>query len=344
MAKIIAVVGATGSQGGSVARTFLKIPGWEVRGITRNRNSSAARELTELGVKIVEADLDDVESLESAFSGASAVFGVTDFWQFVQSPKTHELAQSENITWNEACYRLELRQGINIIDAVAKVAQDRVLERLVLSTLSDAKRASKGKYTWVYHYDGKAHFVQYLEKKGQSEPEYQRLFEKTSYVQLGGYLDNWKKNPIFAPQKQADGSYVWFTVRGSSPIEHEHTLPVVHPPTDTGPFVEALVLKAPPQTTLLGASGLSTLPDFVKLWGSILKVEARVQELSIEDVDAKFPGGLGREVGETVAYVREYGWDGGEGAILPEKAGVDLAALTDPVAYIRDTDWSSVVN
>ena len=184
-----------------MARTFLKIPDWEVRGITRNRNSAAARELADLGVKLVEADLDDVASLESAFSGVSAIFGVTDFWQFVQSSKTHELAQSQNITWNEACYRLELQQGINLIDAAAKVAQDGVLERLVLSTLSDAKRASKGKYTWVYHDDGKAHFVQYLEKKAQSEPEYRQLFERTSYVQVGSYLDNWKMNPIFAPQK-----------------------------------------------------------------------------------------------------------------------------------------------
>ncbi|KAI1622425.1 putative hscarg dehydrogenase [Exophiala viscosa] len=344
MTKVIAVVGATGSQGGSVARTFLKIPGWEVRGITRNRNSAAARELAELGVKIVEADLDDVASVESAFSGASAIFGVTDFWQFVQSPKTHELAKSENITWNEACFRLELQQGINIIDAAVKVAKDCVLERLVLSTLSDAKRASKGKYTWVYHYDGKAQFVQYLEMKAQSEPEYRQLLETTSYVQMGFYLDNWKMTPLFAPQKQANGSYVWYMVHGKSPIEHEHPLPVVHPPTDTGPFVEALVLKAPPGTTVLGTSKLFKFSEFVKLWGGILKVEAGIQELSIEDLDAKFPGGFGREVGESAAYVREYGWDGGEGAILPEQAGVDLGALTDAETYIRDTDWSSVVN
>ena len=97
--------------------------------------------------------------------------------------------------------RLEVQQGINIIDAAVKVAKDGALERLILSTLSDAKRASKGKYTWVYHYDGKAQFVQYFEKKAQAEPEYRQLFERTSYVQMGFYLDNWKMTPLFAPQK-----------------------------------------------------------------------------------------------------------------------------------------------
>ena len=64
---------------------FSKIPGWEVRTITRNPGSEAARALglSLPGIKVVKADLDDVESLKSAFKDANAIFGVTDFWQFM---------------------------------------------------------------------------------------------------------------------------------------------------------------------------------------------------------------------------------------------------------------------
>ena len=140
-----------------------------------------------------------MESLKVAFEGASAIFGVTDFWQFVKKPATQQLAQSKSITWNEACYLQEVQQGKNIIDAAAQ--QQQQIERMVLSSLSDARKATGGKYTWVYHFDSKARFVQYLEEKAQDDLQYRSLFEKTSYVQIGNYLDNWKKNPIFTPKK-----------------------------------------------------------------------------------------------------------------------------------------------
>lgn len=142
-----------------------------------------------------------MDSLRSAFHGANAIFGVTDFWQFVQMPSTQKIAQEKGITWNEACYLQEVQHGKNIIDAAVEAAYEGQLERLVLSSLADAKKASKGKYTWVYHFDSKAHFVQYLEEQGKVSPHYHALLEKTSYVQIGNYLDNWTKNPIFTPKK-----------------------------------------------------------------------------------------------------------------------------------------------
>ena len=68
--KLIAVVGATGHQGGSVVSTFLNEQGWRIRGLTRNRNSPAAQALSARGVEMVNADLDDVASLTAAFQGA----------------------------------------------------------------------------------------------------------------------------------------------------------------------------------------------------------------------------------------------------------------------------------
>lgn len=149
----------------------------------------------------MKADLDDVASLQKAFSGAHAIFGVTDFWQFPEKASTHEMAKAEGITWNEACYRQELQQGKNIIDAAVKVIGEGPLERFVFSSLSDAKKASKGKYSWVYHFDSKAHVLDYLKDKAKEEPTYKALSEKTSDVQIGFYLDNWMMNPLLAPKK-----------------------------------------------------------------------------------------------------------------------------------------------
>lgn len=184
-----------------MARTFVHIPGWKVRGITRNKTSSASRELERLGVELVEANLDNVESLAKAFSGVNAIFAVTDFWQFPQDPKTHELVAAKGITWNEACYELEYQQGVNLLDAAARRANDSDFDRLIVSSLSGARQSSQGKYNWVYHFDSKAQYVQYLKIKAQTSPDHRDLLDKTSYVQIGNYLDNWKMNPILKPYK-----------------------------------------------------------------------------------------------------------------------------------------------
>ena len=81
--KIIAVVGATGAQGGGVCRAILKDVGggYRVRALTRNAGSDKAKELKKLGAEVVEVDIDDAESLKRAFHGAHGVFCVTFFWE-----------------------------------------------------------------------------------------------------------------------------------------------------------------------------------------------------------------------------------------------------------------------
>jgi NAD(P)-dependent dehydrogenase (short-subunit alcohol dehydrogenase family) len=66
--RIIAVTGATGSQGGGVVNVMRKTPGWKVRAITRNLESDAAKKLAAEGVDVVQASFDDEESLKKAFN------------------------------------------------------------------------------------------------------------------------------------------------------------------------------------------------------------------------------------------------------------------------------------
>ena len=86
MPKLIAVCGATGQLGGSVARRMLQ-EGWRVREITRNVESKAAQALQIQGAEIVTADYDDESSLIQAFDGAHAIFGMTNFWGTSHVPR-----------------------------------------------------------------------------------------------------------------------------------------------------------------------------------------------------------------------------------------------------------------
>jgi len=87
--KIIAVVGATGAQGGGLVRAILSDKGgpFAARAITRDVNSDKAKELARLGAEVVAADVDDVESLKRAFKGAYGAYCVTFFWEHFSPEK-----------------------------------------------------------------------------------------------------------------------------------------------------------------------------------------------------------------------------------------------------------------
>jgi hypothetical protein len=98
MAKtIITVTGATGAQGGGLARALLADPSGEfaVRAVTRKPDGDAARALASQGAEIVTADLDDVASLRRVFDGAYGAFCLTNYWEHMSPDK--EIAQAKNL-------------------------------------------------------------------------------------------------------------------------------------------------------------------------------------------------------------------------------------------------------
>jgi uncharacterized protein YbjT (DUF2867 family) len=121
-----AVVGATGATGGAVA-TALRDSGSQVRAIARNPNSTRARNLSQEGIGVVAADLDDVDALTLAFSGVAGVFAITT--PFEEGPDA------------------EVEQGLHMI---AAAAQARV-PHLVFSSVANADR-----HTGIPHFDSKA--------------------------------------------------------------------------------------------------------------------------------------------------------------------------------------------
>ncbi len=78
--KTILVTGATGQQGGAVARQLLA-KGRRVRALTRKPDSDASKALAQLGAEVVQGDLEDVASIRRALEGAWGVFGVQNTWE-----------------------------------------------------------------------------------------------------------------------------------------------------------------------------------------------------------------------------------------------------------------------
>src|SRR5215510_897594 len=117
--KIIAVVGATGAQGGGLARAILADPngGFAVRAITRDVNKDRAKALAAAGAEVVSADLDNVESLKKAFAGAHGVYAVSSFWEHFSGEK--EIQQAKNI---------------------ATAAKTAAVKHVIWSTLDDTRR------------------------------------------------------------------------------------------------------------------------------------------------------------------------------------------------------------
>jgi uncharacterized protein YbjT (DUF2867 family) len=148
--KVIAVVGATGAQGGGVVRAIVadKDSGFTARAITRNVNSDKAKALAASGAEVVAANVDDEASVRRAFEGAYGAFCVTFFWDHLSV----EREQAEAA-------------------AMARAAKAAGVQHVIWSTLDDTRKfiplddprmpTLHGKYK-VPHFDGKGEADQYF--------------------------------------------------------------------------------------------------------------------------------------------------------------------------------------
>jgi hypothetical protein len=204
------------------------------------------------------------------------------------------------MTPNEHAYNREVFQGNNISAAAASPSVLKTLERFILSSLSDARKWSGGKYTTVYHYDSKVEMIRVV------KTEYPELAKKMSTLQVGHYVSNWKAFPSMAPQKQADGSFL-----ALRPVGRNVVFPFVVTERDIGEFVKALV-NASPGKDLLGVSESLTWPEWMEIWGKVLGVKAGFRRVSGEEFFENLPEPLKRELGDTYEYVDEFGYTGGD--------------------------------
>ncbi len=181
--RIIAVVGATGAQGGGLVRAILHDPsaGFAARALTRNVNSDKAKELARLGAEVVAADVDDVESLKRAFYGAYGAYCVTFYWEHL-SPE-RELDEAKNM---------------------AEAAKASNLKHVIWSTLEDTRKFVPLNDNRMPTLMGK-YKVPHLDAKGEANNFFANLGVPTTNLLTSFYWDNFI-NFGMGPQRGADGT------------------------------------------------------------------------------------------------------------------------------------------
>ena len=130
--RLILVTGATGKQGGAVARSLLD-RGFRVRALTRDPQRPEAQALTEQGAEVVQGDMDDRSAMDRVLEGAYGAFSVQNFW--------------------ETGYDREVQQG----KAVADAAKEAGVEHFVYSSVGSAYRE-----TGISHFDSKWEIEKHL--------------------------------------------------------------------------------------------------------------------------------------------------------------------------------------
>jgi len=180
--KIIAVVGATGAQGGGLVRAILndKNGPFAVRAITRDVNSDKAKALAEAGAEVVAADIDDVKSLKKAFEGAHGAFCVTFFWAHLKPER--ELSEARNM---------------------AQAAKDAGVKHVIWSTLEDTRKSIPLSDNRMPTLMGK-YKVPHFDAKGEADGIFTELRVPTTFLLTSFYWDNFIYFGM-GPKKGADG-------------------------------------------------------------------------------------------------------------------------------------------
>jgi uncharacterized protein YbjT (DUF2867 family) len=152
--KIIAVVGATGAQGGGLIRAMLADANGQFipRAITRNTESDKAKALVAQGIEVVKADLDDVESLVAAFDGCYGAFCVTNFWDHFSAEKEKQQAKNLAVAAKRA----------GVEHTIWSTLED---TRQYLSITDDRMPVLQGDYN-VPHFDAKGEADEYFREQG----------------------------------------------------------------------------------------------------------------------------------------------------------------------------------
>jgi uncharacterized protein YbjT (DUF2867 family) len=180
--KIIAVMGASGSQGGGLVRAILGDKGgdYSVRAITRDVQSDKAKALAAQGAEVVAADVEDVESLNKAFRGAHGAYCVTFYWEHMSPEK--EMAHAGNMA--RAAKRAEVRH-------------------VIWSTLEDTRR-------WIPLSDSRMptlmgkYKVPHFDAKGESDRLFTETGVPTTILLTSFYWDNFIHFGM-GPKKGPDG-------------------------------------------------------------------------------------------------------------------------------------------
>ncbi|KAJ7671211.1 NAD(P)-binding protein [Mycena rosella] len=307
-APLVAVVGATGTQGGSVVKALAESDRlYRIRAFTRDAAKPAAQELINLGVEVVVVSLVVDNKLEvfRSFDGADIAFLVTNFWEHLDMDR-------------------EIAEGKLLIDA-AKAAG---VSRIVWSGLSNVSKLSAGKYVHAYHFDGKAIVTEYARESGVPFVD----------VQAGFYGTNFLTSPVML-RKQDDGSFAMpLLVRPTT------VLPFIDTAEDYGIFVRAVVELPvfPDGSEFLAHGETITVQDMALQLSQATGKSIVAKQISLEEFKATLeavglPPHIVLDQVDTFQFVDEFGWE-----TTPVPEGLARTPRTW-AQFVKVTDWSKAL-
>ncbi|KAJ2724737.1 hypothetical protein GGI07_001790 [Coemansia sp. Benny D115] len=306
MTKTIAIVGATGLQGGSVVKALYGTGEYSIRALTRNPESASSKALKEKYPKIelVQTDIDNFDSLCKAFKGADVVFGMTQFFQ------KEIMAKIE-----AGDLDAEFNQGKAIVDAA--IAEG--VSSLIYSSLDSMKKNSNGKYPGVLHFEGKHRVQEYLLSKSDKIRGY--------IVYVGFYMENYID---FARISQADNS----TIEFSFPLDATAQVPLVDTANDVGGVVK-YVLDNPEEC--LGkvvevSGGYYEAQEMVKAFIEVTGKSARYVQIPCEYLNSD-------ELTQMFKGIQEFGLFGGRTDFIDRNKRIDHK-FTTPVEFWKNRGWT----
>ncbi len=177
---ILAVIGATGAQGGGLAQALLARtrPTFRLRALTRRPHAAAA--LAAAGAEVMAADLDDLPSLQRAFTGVHGVFAVTNYWEHHSPAREQQQARH-----------------------IAQAARQAGVQHLVWSTLEDTRQLSPVEDLRLPMLPG-GYKVPHMDGKAACDGYFTELGVPTTFLRTSFYWDNLLHLGM-GPVRAADG-------------------------------------------------------------------------------------------------------------------------------------------
>ncbi|EMT69658.1 NAD(P)-binding protein [Fusarium oxysporum II5] len=203
-APLIAVVGSTGLQGGSVINSLeASRKPYRIRGLTRDTKKEKAQALAKRGVELVNVDLSagNVADIQQAFQGATYIFIMTNFWEHLDKDR-------------------EIAEGKTMVEAARKTG----VKLLLISSEPNATKVSNGTLTNVFHFDSKAAISDHARAIGVPFVD----------IHAAGYMNNF--TTFSRPRPVGDGSYV---IDGTWPADMK--MPLLDTYHDFGLFVRLAI-------------------------------------------------------------------------------------------------------
>ncbi|KAH8807098.1 hypothetical protein F5884DRAFT_676222 [Xylogone sp. PMI_703] len=290
--KIVAVLGATGNQGGGVVQALLENnPQFSVRAITRDIHSTSAQQLrakyeNSERLQFVGGDVYDKESLVSAFNFAYGIFVVTN----------NRLPPGKLIE-NEEDLEHELVAGRNVIDA-AKICN---VQHVVISSLPNIASASKGRYTKVFHFDHKFRIEEWAKTEFPATTvlhpgkQIQLILSRLFYTNM-----QW---PQYC-QRQADG-----VVRFCAPVPGDKLADWVDPSYDIGIYAAKIFALGPEKTaskTYPVVGEKIKFADFARIFKEVTSQEAIFDPISLDEWGAIVAGKAGKGFQEDIIQMMQW--------------------------------------